>query len=68
MLTFAIPHSRLVAAHEVGSLLDEKMTDEERADLEDAEEVVKRFLQWDINEADDVRAKLKEVLNRGADE
>jgi len=45
------------------------MSEEERADLTDAEAVCRRFLSWDMGEADDMgngqaRAKLAEILGR----
>ncbi|KAH9841446.1 DNA mismatch repair protein MutS [Rhodofomes roseus] len=66
--------SRLLATHELGQLLDEEMSDVERRDLEDAEEVCRRFLAWNFardNDDDDdpdprqdVRRTLAEVLGR----
>ncbi|KAI0688883.1 DNA mismatch repair protein MutS [Earliella scabrosa] len=40
--------SELLARHEVSKLLDEDMTDRERQELEEAEEVCRRFLAWDF--------------------
>jgi len=45
------------------------MTEEDFLDLENAEAVCRRFLSWNLHEecegeADDVRAKLGEVLGR----
>ncbi|KAF7288536.1 DNA mismatch repair protein 5 [Mycena chlorophos] len=55
--------SRLLSAHELGKLLDEEMTEEERFDLEDAEAVCRRFLAWDLDEdADNVKQRLADVL------
>lgn len=60
--------SQLISAHELGRLLDEEMTVEERADLEDAEAVCRRFLEWNLspeeNEGVDVNARLAIVLGR----
>lgn len=60
--------SQLISAHELGRLLDEEMTVEERADLEDAEAVCRRFLEWNLspeeNEDVDVNARLTIVLGR----
>ncbi|KAI0052711.1 hypothetical protein FA95DRAFT_1664395 [Auriscalpium vulgare] len=56
---------RLLANHEIAQLLDEGMTDTEVQDLEDAEEVCRRFLKWDLEDAtqgDDVHERLAEVL------
>ncbi|KAJ7761594.1 DNA mismatch repair protein MutS [Mycena maculata] len=58
--------SDLISTHELGQLLDEAMTDKEREDLEDAEAVCRRFLQWNL-EGDgggNVKARLAEVLGR----
>ncbi|KZT73910.1 hypothetical protein DAEQUDRAFT_702916 [Daedalea quercina L-15889] len=68
--------SQLLATHELGQLLDEEMSDAERRDLEDAEEVCRRFLTWNlVRDGDggdalgadprgDVRQMLAEVLGR----
>jgi len=71
LLTAQIPVacSELISTHELGELLDEEMTEEERLDLEDAEGVCRRFLAWDLDDKRDlgeggVRAKLAEVLGR----
>lgn len=47
------------------------MTDEEKADLEDAEAVCRRFLQWkldQVEECEDVKARLAQVLGRTTEE
>jgi DNA mismatch repair protein MSH5 len=58
----------LISTHEIGKLLDERLTEEEIRDLEEAETVCRKFLTWDFqNEEDndtDVRAKLREVLGK----
>lgn len=56
--------SNLISAHEVQQLLDEDMTEEEQADLKDAEAICKRFLEWDLDnrEGFEVKAKLSWVL------
>jgi len=60
--------SQLISTHELGRLLDEEMTVEERAELEDAEAVCRRFLEWNLspeeNEGVDVNARLAFVLGR----
>ncbi|KAJ7212032.1 muts domain V-domain-containing protein [Mycena pura] len=58
--------SYLLSTYELGKLLDEEMTEAERADLEDAEVVCRRFLQWDL-EGDgggDVKGRLAAVLGK----
>jgi DNA mismatch repair protein MSH5 len=42
------------------------MTDKERADLEDAEAVCRRFLAWDldVDQEENVRERLKTCLGR----
>ncbi|PPR05412.1 hypothetical protein CVT24_008026 [Panaeolus cyanescens] len=52
--------SSLLVKHEIGRLLDEDMTQEERQALEDAEAVCRRFLAWDLGANDAAyRAKYK---------
>ena len=61
-----LDQSELISSHELGQLLDEEMTDQEKRDLEESEEICRRFLQWDLR-ADmgiDVKEKLREVLGR----
>lgn len=57
--------------HELGTLLDEEMTPEECVDLEDAEEVCRRFLAWDLEASrgggrGEVKDALRQVLGRDA--
>lgn len=58
--------SELITVHEIGRLLDDEMTKEEKKDLEDAEAVFKRFLDWRLDEWSDeqvdVLGKLREIL------
>ena len=59
----------MLARHEMCVLLDEDMTSKERQELEDAEEVCRRFLAWKLEheQADmsrPVRDVLTEVLGR----
>ncbi|KAF9221022.1 hypothetical protein BS17DRAFT_713109 [Gyrodon lividus] len=75
---FGLPHriasraqyvSELLAEHELGKLLEEQMTDEERLDLQAAEEVARRFLEWNLTSDEaahqsGVKARLAEVLGR----
>lgn len=61
--------SELLTNHELGKLLEEKMTDQERLDLQAAEEVARRFLEWDLTSDEavyqtGVKARLTEVLGR----
>ncbi|RDX49897.1 hypothetical protein OH76DRAFT_495372 [Lentinus brumalis] len=59
--------SELLARHEVCQLLDEDMTDRERQELEEAEEICRKFLSWDLSAAGrqrPVRAILAETLDR----
>lgn len=49
--------------------MDEKISDVERSDLEDAEAICRRFLSWDLKEDEDLRegyvkTKLGGVLGR----
>ncbi|KAG6377088.1 muts domain V-domain-containing protein [Boletus reticuloceps] len=64
--------SELLAKHELGKLLEENMTDEELLDLQAAEEVARRFLEWDLTSDEaiyqtGVKARLAEVLGRDPD-
>ena len=51
---FVIPNfvdyvsSHLLSIHELGTLLDEEMSEDERLELEDAEDVCRRFLACDL--------------------
>ncbi|KIJ17739.1 hypothetical protein PAXINDRAFT_175534 [Paxillus involutus ATCC 200175] len=79
---FGLPHrvvsraqyvSELLAEHELGKLLEEQMTDEERLDLQVAEEVSRRFLEWDLTSDEavhqgGVKARLAAVLGRNLDD
>ncbi|KAI0947282.1 hypothetical protein AcV7_009742 [Taiwanofungus camphoratus] len=62
--------SKLLSMHELGELLDEEMSEAERKELEEAEEVCRRFLAWNLaetgwkDEGKDVRQMLAEVLGR----
>lgn len=69
LIRFRSRSSELLAKHELGKLLDERMTDEERLDLQAAEEVARRFLEWDLTSDEalyqsGVKARLAEVLGR----
>ncbi|EMD39519.1 hypothetical protein CERSUDRAFT_111843 [Gelatoporia subvermispora B] len=56
--------SRLLSSHELGRLLDEEMTNVERKELEEAEEVCKNFLAWDLDDycVENRARSVKEVL------
>ncbi|KAI8986224.1 DNA mismatch repair protein MutS [Trametes punicea] len=61
----------LLAKHEICQLLDEDMSDVERRELEEAEEVCRKFLAWDLSRDaregnPPVRDVLAEVLGRSA--
>ena len=58
--------SQLLSRHEIGTLLDEEMTIDERAELQSAEEVCRRFLGHNLEADRDVSAKelLAQVLGR----
>ena len=65
--------THLLSTYELGRLHDEEMTDEERLELEEAEAVCRRFLEWDLKaeaERDDDRVmeKLGYVLGRHSDQ
>ncbi|KIY45215.1 hypothetical protein FISHEDRAFT_67145 [Fistulina hepatica ATCC 64428] len=61
--------SWLISQHELVRLLDEDMSDSERQELHEAEEICRRFLQWNLQSEGntyDVKAKLAEILGRDA--
>lgn len=65
--------TQLLSTHSLGKLLDEDMTEAERADLEEAEAVCRRFLAWDFTERDparkgSVKERLAEVLGKPLEE
>lgn len=73
LICFRPQSSELLAKHELGKLLEENMTDEERLDLQDAEEVARRFLEWDLTSDEalyqtGVKARLAKVLGRYSDD
>ncbi|KAI0087825.1 muts domain V-domain-containing protein [Irpex rosettiformis] len=65
--------SRLLSTHELGLLLDEDMTDKERVEFEEAEEVCRKFLAWDLNTAKEtncgsIKQMLRQVLCKVVEE
>ena len=62
--------SSLISTHNITRLLDEEMKSEEVDDLAQAEEVCRRFMEWDLSDAtgldtvEAVKAKLAEVLGK----
>ncbi|KAI9058149.1 hypothetical protein FKP32DRAFT_1582301 [Trametes sanguinea] len=57
--------SQLLARHEVCHLLDEDMSEAERHSLEEAEEVCRRFLAWDLSSETQGRDKpVRDALTR----
>ncbi|KDR82897.1 hypothetical protein GALMADRAFT_220895 [Galerina marginata CBS 339.88] len=59
--------TNLLSSHRLNLLLDEKMTDADRSELENAEAVCRRFLSWNLQAEGDihegqVKKKLREVL------
>ncbi|KAG6890840.1 hypothetical protein C0995_003273 [Termitomyces sp. Mi166 len=59
--------SHLLSTHELGRLLDEGMTEEERLDLQDAEAVCRRFLTWDLDSPEqeaDAKTMLAQCIGR----
>lgn len=49
-LDTCISASELLSRHELGQLLDEDLTDAEKAELEEAEAVCRAFVAWDLDE------------------
>ncbi|KAG5735367.1 Prohibitin-2 [Termitomyces sp. T112] len=63
--------SHLLSTHELGRLLDESMTEDERFDLQDAEAVCRRFLAWDLDSPEqeaDAKTMLARCLGRKQDD
>lgn len=62
----------MLANHELGRLLDEEMTEEEKLELERAEKVCRSFLAWNL-EAEketgeaDVKRMLRKITGRFSD-
>ncbi|KZV73807.1 hypothetical protein PENSPDRAFT_648571 [Peniophora sp. CONT] len=61
--------SQLLAAREIPRLLDESLTECEVQDMEDAEAICRRFLEWDLtveqaDSVEEVKQTLFEVLGR----
>ncbi|KAA1469886.1 hypothetical protein DENSPDRAFT_649174 [Dentipellis sp. KUC8613] len=61
--------TQLLSDHDIPKLLDEEMTEDERRELAEAEEIGRRFLAWDLEAQmqpgqPDVKEKLAEILGR----
>ncbi|KAJ3837138.1 muts domain V-domain-containing protein [Lentinula raphanica] len=57
--------SQLLSTYEIGRLLDERMSEKEAAELEEAESICRRFLCWNLSEnVGEVKQKLGQVLGR----
>ncbi|KAK4685894.1 DNA mismatch repair protein MSH5, partial [Tremellales sp. Uapishka_1] len=68
-LDMAYLFSDILSKFEVSRLLDGELTQEDRQELQDAEKLARRFLDWDIDDdAIDVRDSLVSMLNEGMDE
>jgi hypothetical protein len=62
--------SHLISTHDLGRLLDEEMSAQERLDLEDAEAVCRRFLAWDLdapNQDGIVKVRLERCIGRNTE-
>lgn len=65
--------SELLATYELGKLLEERMSEEELLDLQEAEKVARRFLEWDLTSEEaahqtGVKARLAQILGREVDQ
>ncbi|KAJ4468951.1 muts domain V-domain-containing protein [Lentinula lateritia] len=57
--------SQLLSSYEIGRLLDERMSEKEVLELEEAEAICRRFLGWNLTANNvSVKEKLGEVLGR----
>ena len=64
-ILFRIDLSYLLSMHEIGQLLDEDMTEDEKVELAEAEEICRKFLAWDLEtETEGVKARLAVTLGR----
>ena len=54
--------SALFAAHELEKLLDEDMTEAEARELEEAEEIGRKFLAWNLDDGTVTDRPPKEVV------
>ena len=54
--------SATFAAHELEKLLDEDMTEEEARELEEAEEIGRKFLAWNLDDETALDRPPKEVV------
>lgn len=61
----------LLSSHELPRLLDEAISEEEQLDMDLAEGVCQRLLEWDLGTQEtsmgEVRTRLAQVLGRGMD-
>ncbi|KAH7877977.1 uncharacterized protein C8R40DRAFT_878832 [Lentinula edodes] len=56
--------SQLLSSYEIGRLLDERMSEKEVLELEEAEAICRRFLGWNLTVDNvGVKKKLGEVLD-----
>lgn len=65
--------SELLVTYELGKLLEEQMTEEELLDLQNAEKVARRFLEWDLTSEEaahqtGVKARLAQILGQETDD
>lgn len=54
--------SAAFAAHELEKVLDEDMTEEEARELEEAEAIGRKFLEWNLDDEAAMRQPLKEFV------
>ncbi|KAI0031053.1 DNA mismatch repair protein MutS [Vararia minispora EC-137] len=65
--------SQLLAAREIPRLLDEAMTDQQWREMQEAEQVCRRFLGWDLARKDtdatieEIRQRLRNLLDQEVD-
>ncbi|KAI6129695.1 muts domain V-domain-containing protein [Pisolithus croceorrhizus] len=64
--------SELLVTYELGKLLEEQMSEEELLDLQNAEKVARRFLEWDLTSEEaahqtGVKARLAQILGQETD-
>lgn len=59
---------QLLSSHEIGQLLDEELTEAEKRDLTEAEQICRKFMAWNLDDPGEenstagVKKKLAEVL------
>lgn len=58
--------SELISTFQISKILDAELTEEDEAELQEAEDLARRFLSWTIDEkTTDVMDALRDMLDQG---